>query len=219
MPVDILPFFSAATVLATPTPDGGVRSLAIGMTLHRLISSAVLQRVTPAACEYLAPHQEAVGVKPGCDLIVHAIRAALEEHGANDEYVLVRVDARNSFNAVKRAKMLDAVVQHVPALSRLVYAIYGQPPLLRACHCIFKSLEDTQQGCALPMLLFNLAIQPSVMDSTSVYELRVNLWETDAGTLFGRISEVAKALEIIRGAEDDTGYLMRLDKTRHENMP
>jgi hypothetical protein len=51
------------------------------------------------------------------------------------------------------------------------------------------------------------------MDITSVCELRVNLWEADDGTLLGRIAEVAKALEIIRDAEDDTGYLMRLDKT------
>jgi hypothetical protein len=73
-------------------------------------------------------------------------------------------------------------------------------------------LEGTQQGCVLAMLLFSLAIQPTVIDNTSVCELRVNIWEADDGTLFGRISEVAKALERISGAED-TGYLMRLEKT------
>jgi hypothetical protein len=147
MPVDNMPSFSAATVLATPRPAGGVRPLAIGMTLRRLISSAVLQHVTPcvtpAACEYLTPHQVAVGVKSACDLIFHEVRAALDENVANDEYVLVLVDARNAINVVKRAKMLDAVVQHVPALARLAYAVYGQPPLLRAGECIFESLEGT----------------------------------------------------------------------------
>jgi hypothetical protein len=97
MPADIMPLFSS-TVLATPKPTGGVRPLAIGMTLRRLISSVVLQRVTSTAREYLAPHQVAVGVKSGCDLVVHEVRSAIDEHGADDAYVLVRVDARNAFN-------------------------------------------------------------------------------------------------------------------------
>jgi hypothetical protein len=42
--------------------------------------------------------------------------------------------------------------------------------------------------------------------------------EADDGTLFGRISEVSKAMAIIRAAEDDTGYCMRLDKTTAWNL-
>jgi hypothetical protein len=71
MPTDIMPLFSSATVLASRKPTGGVRPLAIGMTLRRLISSVVLHRVTSTAREYLAPHQVAVGVKSRCDLVVH----------------------------------------------------------------------------------------------------------------------------------------------------
>jgi hypothetical protein len=74
-------------------------------------------------------------------------------------------------------------------------------------------LKEPHQRCVLAMLLFCLAIQPTVMGITSVCERRINLWEADDGTLLRRISEVAKALEIIRDAEDETGSLMRLDKT------
>jgi hypothetical protein len=67
MPADLMPLFSSAAVLATPKPAGGVHPLAIGMTLRRLISSLVLQRVTSTAPEYLLPHQVSVGVQSGCD--------------------------------------------------------------------------------------------------------------------------------------------------------
>jgi Reverse transcriptase (RNA-dependent DNA polymerase) len=218
MPADIIPFFSPATVLATPKPAGGVRPVAIEMTLRRLISSVVLQRVTSKAREYLAPHQVAVGVKSGCDLVVHEVRSAIDEHGADDAYVLVCVHARKAFNRAKRANMLTAVEQHLPALAWLAYSIYGQPPLLCASDCGFESLEGTQQGCVLAMLLFSLVIHTMVMEITAACQLRVNLWEADDGTLFGRTLEVAKAMAIIRAAEDDTGYCMRLDKTTAWNI-
>jgi Reverse transcriptase (RNA-dependent DNA polymerase) len=217
MPADIMPLFSSATVLATPKPTGGVRPLAIGMTLRRLISSAVLQRVTSTAREYLAPHQVTVGVKSGCDLVLN-VRAAIDERRTDDAFVLVRVDARNACNKAKLANMLTAVEQHVPALARLAYAIYGQPHFLRAGDCVFESLDGKQQGCVLAMLLFSLVIHVMVMEITAAFQLRVNIWEADDGTLFGRIAEVAKAMAIIRAAEDDTGYCMRLDKTNAWNL-
>jgi hypothetical protein len=100
----------------------GDRQDAVPVDLERL------QRVTSTAREYLAPHQVAVGLKSGCDLVVQEARSAIDEHGADDTYVLVCVDARNAFNKAKRANMLTAVEQHVPALERLTYAIYGQQP-------------------------------------------------------------------------------------------
>jgi hypothetical protein len=57
-----------------------------------------------------------------------------------------------------------------------------------------------------------------VMEITAACQLRVNLWEADDGTLLGRVSEVAKAIAIIRVAEDDTGYCLRLEKTTAWNL-
>jgi hypothetical protein len=77
--------------------------------------------------------------------------------------------------------------------------------LPRAGNCVFESLEGTQQGWFLAMLLFSLVIRTMVMESTAACQRHVNLWEPDDGTLFGRISEVAEAMAIIRAAEDDAG--------------
>jgi hypothetical protein len=107
--------------------------------------------------------------------------------------------------------MQIAVEQDLPTLARLAYAIYGQPPFLRAGDCVFESLEGTQQGCVLVMLLFSLVIHTMVVEITAACQPCENLREADDGTLFGRISEVAKAMAIIRAAEEDTGYCMRLD--------
>jgi hypothetical protein len=105
-------------------------------------------------------------VESGCDLVVH-VRSTLDEHGANDTYVFIHVDTRNAFNKAYRVKMLTAVDQHVPALARLAYATYRQPPLLRAGDCVFESLEGKQQGCALAMLLFSRVFDTMVMEITA----------------------------------------------------
>jgi hypothetical protein len=93
IPASSMPLSSPAAVLATPKPKpaGGVR--AIGMTLRRLISNVVPQWVTHVARDYLAPHQVAVGVKSRWNLVVHEVRSAHDEHGADDTNVHLRVDA------------------------------------------------------------------------------------------------------------------------------
>jgi hypothetical protein len=68
------------------------------------------------------------------------------------------------------------------------------------------------------MLLFSLVIHTMVVEITAACQPCENLREADDGTLFGRISEVAKAMAIIRAAEEDTGYCMRLDKTTAWNL-
>jgi hypothetical protein len=63
----------------------------------------------------------------------------------------------------------------------------------------------------------NAAIQSSFRHdghgNHSSFQLRVNFWEADDCTLFGRISEAATAMAIVRAAEDGTGYCVRTDKT------
>jgi hypothetical protein len=94
-------------------------------------------------------------------------------------YVLVHVNAQNAFNKAMHANMLTAVEQHVPALARLAFSIYGQPPLLRAGDFVFESLEVTQQGCILAVQLLSLVIHTMVMEILATWQLRVNLWEAD----------------------------------------
>jgi hypothetical protein len=74
-----MPLFAAAQVLATPKSNGGARPIAIGTTTRRAVLKALIRKVTPVAAEYFAPHQLSVGVKPGCDVVAHEVRAAIEK--------------------------------------------------------------------------------------------------------------------------------------------
>jgi hypothetical protein len=157
------------------------------------------------ARHYLVPYQVVFRAKSGCDLVVHEVHSALEEQGAGKQCVLGRIDARHAFKLVKCAKMLLVIVRHVRALAWLLHAIYGQPPFLHAGDCDFESLEGTRKGCVLSMPLFSLGIHYIVMDIVPSCQLRVNLWEADDGAFYGRTTDIAKAMEIIRAAEKATG--------------
>jgi hypothetical protein len=146
-----MPLFAPAKVLASPKSNGGARPIAVGTTTRRSILKALIRKVTPVAAEDHPPHQLAVSVKSGCDVVAHEVRAAIEKYGQDDSRALLRIDAENAFNKVSRAAMLDGVLNPVPGMARMAYDVYGQPPLLKAGDTLFTSREGAQQGYQLSM--------------------------------------------------------------------
>jgi Reverse transcriptase (RNA-dependent DNA polymerase) len=198
-----MPLFASAQVLATRKSNGGARPIAIGNTTRRAILKALIQKVTPVAAENLAPHQLAVGVKSGCDVVAHEVRTVLEKYGQDDGRAFLRIDAENAFNKVSRAAMLDGVLTHAPGTARKVYADYSQPPLLKAGAALFTSREGAQQGCQLSMIMCCVGEHPTVEKIEAKCNLDVNLWIAEDGSLYGKIDRLL-AIDILE-AEETTG--------------
>ena len=78
--------------------DGGLRPIAIGLTLRRLASKIVNRWATDRLSSKLAPRQLGVGVRGGAEAIVHAARAFVES--SSPFHALVKLDFRNAFNSI-----------------------------------------------------------------------------------------------------------------------
>lgn len=77
-PIVVVPHLCGATLLALEKKGGGFRPIAVGEVLRRLTSKCVSRLVQSDAFQVLTPLQLGVGVKLGCEAIVHAITSTLE---------------------------------------------------------------------------------------------------------------------------------------------
>ena len=114
-------------VVALPKPDGGIRPIAIGEALFRLLGKIVAFKFGPALGKKMAPHQWGVGLSSGSEIISHTIQmchdsmearletlakaernelspadAAIIEDYMADPTVIHSVDIQNAFNRMRR---------------------------------------------------------------------------------------------------------------------
>ena len=96
-----------------------------------------------ALADYLAPHQVAVGVPGGLDILVHGVRAYLR---AQPELVVVRLDLRNAYNEIDRCAALWrlAGVPELAHLAPLFHVLHA--PMARLQLSTGRSLFDSVAG-------------------------------------------------------------------------
>ena len=98
-------------------PEGGVRPIALGCTLQRLVVKCVGFLVREAMEELLAPCQ-----------LEHGVRHFVQ--GFGDDQFFVTLDFTNVFSSLQRDKMLKAVENVVPDLLPFVHSAYCSKSLL-----------------------------------------------------------------------------------------
>ena len=156
MPEGVRPHFFGGTLHAFNKSCGGIRPIAVGLTLRRLVAKAACAKAVVKCGPILAPRQMGVGVKGGAEAVAHAARLFLTEMGPTQ--VLVKLDFSNAFNSVRRDAVLEAVAQHVPELHAFAVSSYGAPSILQFGSHQISSEEGIQQGDPLGPLLFSLAL-------------------------------------------------------------
>ena len=72
-PLDVTPYLCGATLLASKKKSGGHRPIAVGEVLRRLVSKCLSFHSRAATNSLLIPLQLGVGVRGGCEAIVHAV--------------------------------------------------------------------------------------------------------------------------------------------------
>lgn len=127
------------------------------------------------------------------------MRAFTTRNADDDDFIGIRIDARNAFNLFYRQQMLDAARVHPPYLACFVNMVYAMqaPPLLLGYHRI-SSEEGARHGDPATMVLFSLFIQPFIRQITGDCDLELNLWYAEDGTIGVTISKVHKALNVLR---------------------
>jgi len=158
VPLLVRPSFFGATLLPFRKKDGGLRPIAVGLTLRRLISKLAASAVMTPCAQLLAPHQLGVGARGGAEALVHATRHYL--YSKAEDKAFIKLDFKNAFNSVRRDRVWEAVSSSCPGLLAYVLAAYGAPSFLWMGDTTLHSEEGVQQGDPLGPLLFCLAVQP-----------------------------------------------------------
>lgn len=186
LPMEARPWFGGARLVALlkdvdetgaplPPPFGGVRPIACGEVIRKLVAKIICKQDADGFRTYLCPAavegemaavtQRGVAVPGGADQMVHASRLLLEIH---PEWVLVKVDARNAFNCLSRVAMLAAVRRRFPHLLAYSKLCYDSPsPLffrMERGHMHFWSREGPHQGDPLGCLYLSLPLQEVLLD-------------------------------------------------------
>lgn len=121
----------ASRLVALGKPDGGVRPIAVGEAIYRVIGRLVLKAdkvmAGSNAASYVGRFQYGIAYPGGVEAPVHAIR---EMHGAGQLRALVSLDWRNAFNSIDRVHTARRVASHAPGLARLYEWSYRSDSIL-----------------------------------------------------------------------------------------
>jgi len=107
VPAVIKPFFWGASLFALSKEDGGIRLIAVGCTLRRLVAKIAANQGNAEAATILAPHQLGVGVKLATEAAAHASRTNINNLASGQ--AALKLEFNDAFNSLHRDIMLTAV--------------------------------------------------------------------------------------------------------------
>ena len=132
---------------------GGLRPIAVGEVLRRLTSKCLSKCVKDEAFQTLTPLQVGVGVKVGCETVVHAVSRIQEDPAIqpSDKWTLL-LDFSNAFNSISRSHMFMEIQARIPILTPWMESCYGTQPFLHLGDHTILSSSGVQQGILLDRL-------------------------------------------------------------------
>ena len=218
VPATVAPYLSGERLHAANKKDGGIRPIAVGNILRRLVSKCISYDLSDRAATLLSPHQLGVGVRGGCEAIVHAVRETLDKDGT--KWVL-QGDLINAFNVADRGTALSEVADKFPEALAWVSTTYGAPSHLMFGDTHISSETGFHQGDPLASLLFSLVLQPVVkMIEQEVPGLKINAWFLDDGVQVGTKEELEKVVQILKREGPGRGLTLSTAETvTHPAMP
>ena len=130
-PAEVVPYLCGASLLACQKKGGGLRPIAVGEVLRRLSSKCLSRAVQRDAFRSLTPLQVGVGVKTGCEAIVHSVTRTLEDPNIQpEECWTLLLDFSNAFNSIPHGRMFEEVRARLPSIAAWMESCYGAQPIL-----------------------------------------------------------------------------------------
>nr|GEZ77711.1 hypothetical protein [Tanacetum cinerariifolium] len=136
-----------------------------------------------------------VGVSRGREAILHAVNRLIEDREDETSLSMLLVDFKNAFNLVDHEVMLQEVRIHCLAISRWVEFCYSTPARLYYGEHILRSYQGVQQSDPLGPLLFSLVLHPLVSKIRDFFNISLQAWYLDDGTIVGDTLVVREVLK------------------------
>lgn len=204
-PEEVRPFLFGASLVALKKKCGGIRPIAVGSTLRRMVAKVACRKVVEEMADILVPRQLGYGVPGGSEAAVHAARRFLSNMDAH--HAMVKLDFSNAFNSVRRDCILQSVRSLCPLLYPYVHSAYAAPSNLLWGNRSIISAEGVQQGDPLGPLLFCLVLHQHSLHLQSQF----NVLYLDDVTLGGDPEDLLHDIEVMKDAAK-LGLLLNSEK-------
>ena len=133
-PPEVSTFLAGGSLTALNKSKSGsifdIRPIAVGESLRRLVGKCLCAAVKTKAAEFFKPFQFGVACSFGAEKIAHGLRACIENHWLDVDFVVLKVDMKNAFNMVSRQALLSECSTHFPELLPWASWCYSQSPIL-----------------------------------------------------------------------------------------
>ena len=203
--------------MALEKPEGGIRPIAIGEVLRRLVAKCLCRIYEGEAFSYLWPRQIGVAAPLGAEVGSQTVRQWCERNQDTAGKLVFVADFENAFNTVDREVFLREARHHMSGLSRWVEWCYSSPSNLFFDGTIIHSEVGVQQGDPIGPLLFALALQPVIVQLGNIPGLDLAFSYLDDLVLAGKQEAVAQGINQL---QDSTGPLgLRLNRSKCELIP
>ena len=117
-PAEVVPYLCGATLLACQKKGGGLYPNAVGEVLCRLSSKCLTRAIQSDAFRSFTPLQVGVGVKAGCEAIVHSVTRTLEDPNNQPQKCLTLLLVfSNAFNSIFHCRMFEEVRARIPSIA------------------------------------------------------------------------------------------------------
>ena len=201
-PLIVQPYFAGARLTALIKKNRDVRPIAAGEILRRLVAKCLCATHKDAAAAHFKGYQYGVATPAGAERMIHFLRRTMAAHATDTDWVVLKVDLKNAFNCISRARLLELVLVHAPDMYHWVDWCYRTSSVLTFSDFRVGSREGVQQGDPLGPFLFSLVIHALILRiSAELPGLDVNKWYLDDGVIAGKSADVRRALDIIAGLD------------------
>ena len=211
-PAELAPLFGAASLIPLKKPDGGVRPIAIGETLRRLVGKALMHLPKlMGELRALAPLQCGVGIANACESIGQGLQALVNTLPAEGDWVALQVDVVNAFNTIDRTEVLQGAARLAPTMFPWLKTLYGQPAMLFCQGSVLLSRTGVHQGCPLGPAAFSVGIHKAAQ-SLEQFALQWEVFYLDDGLIVGPAARVQEAFASLRSTLATLDLAVNLQK-------
>ena len=213
LPDTLGPMLCAARLIPLKKKDGGVRPVAVGEVLRRVVGKCLLRHPNVAdQVKSLQPLQLGVGVPMACPIIAHGLRRAVNELPVTGDWAILQVDVSNAFNTVARSAIMAGARDFVPAVIPWMQFCYSKTVPLFTGDQVIHSSTGTHQGCPMGPLGFALGIQRALRTTAARTPLSWMSFYLDDGHLLAPLADLAAAFPVLQTELAAVGLRVNLAK-------
>ena len=195
IPDSVAPYLCGGRLHAALKKGGGIRPIAVGNLLRRLVSRLAVMAVFDQAQELLGSTQVGVGRRGGAESVIHAIKRNIRRYPGLS---ILQCDLVNAFGESERKNALDLVAEKFPSIYKWAHRSYGGENILFYGDQVITVTKGWLQGDPLSSLMFSLALLPLTEQiKEEVQGLKLHVWFLDDGHMMGTLDQLGRVARII----------------------